>query len=167
MLNDKYQRKKITITCWNWQKVYPEKNWFKKIRFETLNSTFYAKHNSEKCFRFLCCSQDYMLQFVGKLKLYTKVVPGTACTYSHQNLFVIICRSSSPTKTIFFQYFVQCNPPASCFFVLIMSHQKVFCPMQYICMKNWKTTQYNLSENVCFLFSACFDFCYYPVTPSM
>ena len=65
-----------------------------------------------------------MLQFVGKLKLYAKVVPGTACTYSHQNLFVIICRSSSPTKTIFFQYFVQCNPPASCFFVLIMSHQK-------------------------------------------
>ena len=41
-------------------------------------------------------------------------------------------------------------PPTLCFFVLIMWHQKViFCHI-YFCMKNQKTTQYNLSKNVCF-----------------
>ena len=34
-------------------------------------------------------------------------------------------------------------------------------------MKNGKTTQYNHSKNVCFLFSACFVLCYYLIVPSM
>ena len=34
-------------------------------------------------------------------------------------------------------------------------------------MKNWKITQYNLSKNVCFTFSACFVFCYCLITPSI
>ena len=40
-----------------------------------------------------------------------------------------------------------------------MPHQKVFfCHVQYFYIKNWKTTQYNLSKNVCFSFSTCFVF---------
>ena len=37
-----------------------------------------------------------------------------------------------------------------------MSHQQLlFCHVRHFCMKNWKTTQYNISKNVCFSFSAC------------
>ena len=48
--------------------------------------------------------------------------------------------------------------PRSCFFVLIMPHQKVLFYHIYFCMKNWKSTQYNLSKNVYLSFSACFIF---------
>ena len=53
---------------------------------------------------------------------------------------------------------MQRNPFASCFFVLIMPHQKVlFCHVCF-CIKNLETAQYNLSKNVYFQFSACFVF---------
>ena len=40
--------------------------------------------------------------------------------------------------------------------------------VQNFCTKNWKTTQYNLSKDVCSLFSACSAFfCHYVITSFM
>ena len=39
-----------------------------------------------------------MLQFLMELRLYTKLGPQTVHKYSHQNLFVKICRLPAPTK---------------------------------------------------------------------
>ena len=47
------------------------------------------------------------------------------------------------------------------------NNNAAFCQVQYLCMKSWKTTQYNLSKNVCFSFFVCFVFCYYLITSSI
>ena len=39
-----------------------------------------------------------MLELLKKLKLFTKLFPETVRKYSHQNLFVIICRLPAPIK---------------------------------------------------------------------
>ena len=40
-----------------------------------------------------------------------------------------------------------------------MPYQKVlFCHVWYFCVKNWKTSRYNISKNVCSSLSACFLF---------
>ena len=40
-----------------------------------------------------------------------------------------------------------------------MPYQKVlFCDVWYFCVKNWKTSRYNISKNVCSSLSACFLF---------